>query len=184
MRIRWLTLILFVLVLLVITGIVFLTYQTQTTSTFESPEDTQTISTKRGWKQTGTTSVFYQFPAVVLSNVRLEDDMYKIKISPFNSIKEEFDLHIGLATSTIAFGNCSFDETGQLTGPASWTNQSVKQVIKNISQGNTILIRLTYPTDPIGDQIEYTIELKKRIDSIEQGENLDFLFASSFCKQT
>lgn len=191
MRKKWLTIVLIFLVSLFIISIIVLLNVVNTNSPSSSftnllntaQNQFSTASTSRGWKQEGTNIIFYQFPAIVLEAVRIENDVYKLKISPFNSLTEEFDLNLGLETSTIPFGTCTFNEQGELTGSASWTNQPVTNVIKELSVGDNILIRLTYPTDPIGEQIEYTTQLKNQINQIENKENPNYLFPSSVCKQ-
>lgn len=188
---KWLTIFLIFLVILFAISIIVLLIivKTNTSSTSftnllnTSQYQLSNASNSRGWKQEGSNINLYQFPAIVLEAVRFENDVYKLKISPFNSLTEKFDLHLGLENSKIPFGTCMFNEQGEITGTANWTNQAVTNIINELAVGDNILIRLTYPTDPIGDQIEYTTQLKKQIDLIENKENLNNLFPSSVCKQ-
>lgn len=181
MRKKWVTIILLFLILFVAASLIILRHITKQSQTPLVTNQSQ--QSTRGWKEDGNDTVFYQFPARVLSEVRLEDDTYKIKVSPFDSLYEEFDLYLGLESSTIPFGTCTFSETGEISGTATWTNQKVTSLKSKLSIGDWILIRLTYPTNPVGDKVQYTQELIKRIEKLENKQEIDFIFPNKLCKE-
>lgn len=188
------TIVLIVLILLVFSGLLVLYLRIQSKSNTSSLLSTlfnnSSSSTNkttlpgeqtRGYKEDGPDLIIYQFPVQLLSDVSLKDNMYTARATPFGSLTEEFSLHLGLENQSLPFGTCTFTDSGKISGTASWELMPVARIIPRLTVGDVVLVRLTYPTNPVGDKIEYTKELAKRIEMIENNEQIDYILPYSLC---
>lgn len=145
---------------------------------------TDESSSRRGTFVDMTDMVLFQFPVTVLSNPESVNDIVKLRVSPFGSVDEEADMFIGPAKSNVSLGQCRFNASGEITSDVTWTLVPVSRVADRIQIADQLLVRVSYPKNPVGDQIEYSNQLQKQIAAIQNKTPIAFFSASTFCIKT
>lgn len=174
--------ILIVLVIIILSYAVFLKYKLISEKKNTMTNISSSTSSTRGWFTQDTTDAYYHFPVIVLSDPSEVNGIYKMKVSPFNSLTEEFELLLGSKTTQVPFGSCTFTEKGEFLGKATWTLRNISYIATKIQIGDSILVRLSYPLHPTIEQEGYSMNIKKQIDNLEHKKQLGMFVPTALCK--
>lgn len=192
-KISVVTLILFVLLLLVFLSITVLLLSTNNTivqpitKLFNNKGAIQNVSTpvnntaKRGYLETSSDSVLYQFPAVLLENPIKDDLGYSVTISAFDDQNQTYTMRLSPESSSIPFGTCAFENDGIVDGSVTWSPTDVPILSTRLQKGDQVLIRLTYPLDTNGDVTRYAEEKAIQIEAVQNKSYARPIYPNALC---
>ncbi len=192
-KISVVTLILFLLLLLVFLSITILLFSTNNTlvqpitKLLNINSATQNVSTpvnntaKRGYLETSSDSVLYQFPALLLENPVKDDLGYSVTISAFDDQDQTYTMRLSPESLSLPFGTCSFENDGIIDGSVSFTLTQVPALAERLQKGDEILIRLVYPLDTTGELIQYAEEKAIQIDAIQNKTYARPIYPNALC---
>lgn len=192
-KISVVTLILLLLLLLVFLSITILLFSTNNTlvqpitQLLSINSATQNVSTpvnntaKRGYLETSSDSVLYQFPAVLLENPKKDELGYSVMISAFEDVDQTYTMRLSPDSISLPFGTCSFETDGIIDGSVTFTPTQVPALAELLQKGDEILIRLTYPLDTTGDIVRYAEEKAIQIDAIQNKTYARPIYPNALC---
>ena len=192
-KISVVTLILFLLLLFLFLSITVLLLSTNNTlvqpitKLLNINSATQNVSTpvnntaKRGYLETSSDSVLYQFPALLLENPVKDDLGYSVTISAFDDQDQTYTMRLSPESISLPFGTCSYENDGIIDGSVTFTLTQVPALAERLQKGDEILIRLVYPLDTTGEVIQYAEEKAIQIDAIQNKTYARPIYPNALC---